>query len=62
MERVQLLGIVAPDPSVQIGVLKHIVQKLADVDSEFCYRFNAYSMSKNLKGAVRQDQVDDLWK
>ena len=47
---------------MQIQVLLHYVSKLAEEDSQFCYRINAYQMSKNLNNAVSQHQVEDLWR
>ena len=38
MNRLHSLGVVPPDPSVQIGVLTHYVSKLAEANPEFCYR------------------------
>ena len=62
MDRLHSLGVVPPDPSVQTGVLAHFVGKLAEANPEFCYRLNAYSMPKDLHGAVTQTVVEDLWK
>ena len=55
--RVASLGVVAPDPSVQVNVLQHLFSKLADENDKFRYRLNAFLMTKNLYGAATQEQA-----
>ena len=62
MTRLAALGVAAPDPSDQLDVLPHFVAKLSESGREFEYRLNAYKMNNNLKGAVTQAQVDELWR
>ena len=58
MQRIHTLGVMPPDPSVQVHVLTHYVANLCESDREFEYRLNAYKMARNLNGAVTQDLVN----
>ena len=61
MVRPTSLGVVPPDPTVQMNLRTPFVQTLADEHVNIKYRANAFLMAKNRCEAVTQEQVADRW-
>ena len=61
LTRLMKLGVVPPDPGVQLNTLKTLVKKLCESDDGVRHRMYQFIMNHQMHGAVTQAQVDTLW-
>ncbi len=62
--RLQRLGAVAPDPTIQLTTLRTLVSKMAEADEDFKFRMSNWQLVRGLSGAAScsQSQIDEFWR
>ena len=61
--RLTILGVQPPDPSVQLTAIKKISDNLIKVDAEVTHKYYTFLVTQGISGStVTQPQVDTLWR